>query len=60
MNFFDSRTGAQYWRRKAKPRSQRVIGKRSDLLESILDLTPDAVLIIDESQLIHFINRSAE
>lgn len=60
MNSPDPRTGAKYWRRKAKPHSQRVVGGQGDLLENILNLTPDAVLLIDDSQLIYFINPSAQ
>lgn len=60
MNYPDPRTGAQYWRRKAKTRSRRVYGEHGHLLEIILDLTPDAVLLVNESQLIHFINHAAQ
>jgi len=58
MNYPDPRTVVQFWRRRAKPPDKWVTGRLAEVLQGVLDLTPNAVLLVGEDQTIHFANRS--
>jgi PAS domain S-box-containing protein len=49
---------SSYWRSKAKSPSKRATGRLAEEMQGVLDLTPNAVLLVGEDQIIHFANRS--